>query len=323
MYHSRRWITAAIAILVSLAVTDARAQIVGTSGTVDPVPLIREDPGPLGSRDVFWGIGAPNRVPQAPFQFIEENTNGTQPKIVVRDAAGATWVVKFGTEVHAEVASNRLVYAVGYYTEELYFVPSGRIEGAVALQRARDHIDAAGTFANARFARRDPNVTATKEEWTFRENPFVGQKELSGLLILMTMLNNWDIRGAANNEVFEVTTPDGRKEHRYLVGDLGATFGRMGGRLSGRSKWQLDDYRSEGFIEKVENGVLHLDYDGFDSGMDRVPLEHARWFVAIVSQLSPEQVRRAFDAAGAAPEHAEGFSRRFMEKIAELQAVVK
>ena len=82
------------------------------------------------------------------------------------------------------------------------------------------------------------------------------------------------------------------EEYRYLVGDLGATFGRMGGRISNRSKWRLDDYLEEGFIEKVEAGVLHLDYDGFDSGMDRVSLEHARWFASIISGLSHKQVRR-------------------------------
>ena len=67
----------------------------------------------------------------------------------------------------------------------------------------------------------------------------------------------------------------------------------MGGEISNHSKWKLEDYRAEGFIEKVERGVVHLDYDGIDSGMDRVPLEHARWFATILSQLTPEQVRRA------------------------------
>ena len=246
MQHSSRWIPAAALIVVWLTVTGAAQQPVGTSGTADPPPLLREDVGSVSSRDLFWGAGTADRAPQGPFKFIEEKTNGTQPKIVVTDSSGVTWDVKFGSEAHAEVAASRLMYAVGYYTEELYFVPSGRVEGVPTLQRAGDHVDAAGAFSNARFSRRDPNVTASKDEWTFRENPFLGQKELSGLLIMMTMLNNWDIRGSANNAVLQAKTPAGLTERRFLVSDLGATFGRMGGRISNHSKWKLEDYRAEG-----------------------------------------------------------------------------
>jgi len=324
MHHSSRWIPAAAPMVICLSVISANAQPVGTSGTADPPPLLREDAGSVSSRDLFWGVGTAERAPQGPFKFIEEKTNGTQPKIVVSDSSGVTWDVKFGSEAHAEIAASRLMHAVGYYTEELYFVPSGRVDGVPTLRRAGEHLDAAGAFSNGRFSRRDPNVTvAKKEEWSFRENPFLGQKELSGLVIMMTMLNNWDIRGPSNNAVVHAKTPAGLQERRYLVSDLGATFGRMGGRLSNHSKWKLEDYRAEGFIEKVESGMVHLDYDGIDSGMDRVPLEHARWFATIVSQLTSEQVRRAFDAAGAAPEEADGFTKRFMEKIAELQAAVR
>jgi len=323
MHLSSRWISALASIVVLLSVTTATAQTVGTSGTADPPPLLREEVGSVSSRDLFWGTGTADRAPQGPFKFIEEKTNGTQPKIVVSDTAGVTWDVKFGSEAHAEIAASRLMFAVGYYTEELYFVPSGKVEGVPTLRRAGDHLDAAGAFSNARFSRRDPNVTASRDEWTFHENPFLGQKELSGLLIMMTLLSNWDIRGPANNAVVHARTPAGLQERRYLVSDLGATFGRMGGAISNHSKWKLADYRAEGFIEKVEGTVVHLDYDGYDSAMDRVPLEHARWFAAIVSQLTPEQIRRAFDAAGAAPEEAEGFSRRVVEKIAELKAAVR
>jgi hypothetical protein len=323
MYPDSRWIPAATFAALLLAGAGVSAQTAGTTGTADPPQLIWTDPGSIASRDLFWASGSAERAPKGPFTFVEEKTSGTQPKIVVTDAQGVTWDVKFGPEVHAEVAANRLVYVLGYFTEEIYFVPSGQVSGAPSLQRAGEHIDSMGRFSNARFSRRDPGVVPTKEEWTFDENPFMGRKELSGLLILMTMINNWDIRGAANNEVVRVTTPDGREERRYLVSDLGGTFGRMGGRISSRSKWNLEDYREEGFIEKIEDGVMHLDYDGIDSGLDRVPLEHARWFASLAAQLTPQQVGRAFEAAGASPAEVEGFATRFVEKISELQAAVQ
>ena len=254
---------------------------------------------------------------------MDEGTTGTQPKIVVTDASGTTWDVKFGEEARADVAASRFVHALGFFTEESYFVGAGRVNGARGLKRASEHVSPSGLFTHARFTRRDPAVVPIEEDWTFHENPFVGSKELSGLLVLMTMLNNWDIRGAANNEVVRVTLPDNAVERRYRISDLGATFGRMGGMISIHSKWNLADYKAEGFIEKVEDGVVHLDYDGMDSNMDRVPLEHARWFSSLVSQLTPEQVRRAFQAAGATPEEIEGFSARFLEKVAQLAAVTK
>ena len=323
MYPNSRWIPAAAFTAQLFASADVAAQTAGTMGSADPPRVLWADPGSIASRDLFWGNGSAERAPKGPFTFVDEKMGGTQPKIVVADSQGVTWDVKFGPEAHAEVAANRLVHALGYFAEEIYFVGSGQVSGVPALERADEHLDSAGRFSNARFSRRNPDVVVTKEEWEFDENPFIGQKELSGLMILMTMINNWDIRGAANNQVVRVVRPDGQQERRYLVSDLGGTFGRMGGRISSRSKWKLEDYRDEGFIEKTEDGVVHLDYDGFDSGLDRVPLEHARWFASLVGQLTPEQVRRAFEAAGATPEEVDGFATRFVGKIRELQTVVR
>ena len=140
--------------------------------------------------------------------------------------------------------------------------------------------------------------------------------------ILMTMIANWDIRGARNNKVLQVTAPDGSTERWFIVSDLGGTFGRMGGLLRGHSKWNLKDFQSEGFIEKTADGQIHLDYDGWDSGIDRVPIDHARWFVSLAEQLTPQQMRRAFEAAGATQEEVEGFATRLRAKIAELKAAL-
>jgi hypothetical protein len=57
--------------------------------------------------------------------------------------------------------------------------------------------------------------------------------------------------------------------------------------------------------------------------MDRVPVEHARWFASLVSQLTNDQVRRAFEAAGASAAEVDGFSKRFMEKVRQLEEAVR
>lgn len=281
-------------------------------------------PGRIGALDLYWGSGARSRAPRAPFTFLEEDLSGTNPKITVMDAHGRSWDVKFGEEVHAEVAANRIVWALGYGVEDQYFVRSGSVGGVNGLTRARKHLGPNGAFRDARFRVRDPAAARSEEEWTLQRNPFAGSKELSGLQILMTLLSNWDIQGARNNRVLRVRLPRGRIERRFIVSDLGATFGRMGGGpISNKSKWNLDDFRRQRFIDKVERGVLYLAYDGFDPDFDRVPLDHARWFAGLAAQLSSSQLRRAFEAAGASPEDVDGYTATLTRKIAALRAAVR
>jgi hypothetical protein len=286
--------------------------------------VLWRDPGPIGARDLFWGAGSAANAPQGPFTFLEEDLEGHNPKVSVRDARDREWDVKFGAEIHSEVAANRIVWALGYFVEQQYFVPSGTIRGAKGLARAAAHIAADGRFRGARFRFRDPAMPRTEEEWTLQRNPFLGTKEMSGLHVLMTMLNNWDIQGPRNNRVLRARAPRGGAERRFLVSDLGATFGRMGGGVvSNKSKWNLAHFREEKFIEKVENGSIRLAYDGYDPDIDRVPIEHARWFAALAAQLRPAQLRRAFEAAGAQPAEIDGFTTKLIEKIGALRQAVR
>jgi len=282
--------------------------------------VLWRDPGRIASRDLFWGSGAADRAPRGPFTFVEEDTSGTNPKITVTDARGRRWDMKFDEEVHAEVAANRIVWALGYIVEDQYYVPSGVVSGARGLTRAAKFVGADGAFKKARLRWRNPAAERTDEEWTLEKNPFTGSKELSGLLILMTLVNNWDIQGPRNNRVLRATGPGGRAERWFLVSDLGATFGRMGGGpISNHSKWVLEHFQKEPFIDKVENGFLDLAHDGFDPDIERVPLDHARWFAGLASQLTRAQLRRAFESAGAAPAEINGYSTKLVEKIEELK----
>ena len=281
-----------------------------------------QDPTPIASRDLQWGAGSPERAPKAPFTFVERSTGGTQPKIVVTDGAGVRWDVKFGEEVHAEVAASRLVWALGYYVDELYFVRDGVIVGLDDGGRASDHIDGSGAFRHARFERRQDHHESIEGGWDFAANPFVATRELSGLKILMTLLGNWDIEGTRNNRLVEVRQPGKEPYRQYFVGDLGATFGHMGTRLTRKSKWRLPDYQKDGFIEKVEGDELELDFDGMESDIQSVPVEHARWFSAMLDALTPAQIRQAFEAAGATPDEVDGFSRVVLTRIATLRDVL-
>lgn len=278
--------------------------------------VLWKDPGDIAARDLFWGNGAKDRAPQPPFTFLEEDTDGTQPKVIVRDAKGREWSVKFGGEVHSGIAASRIVWALGYGADEMYYVENGTISGATGLKTAARSIGPDGAFTKASFRLRDARSERAKERWTLATNPFVGSKELSGLAILMTMIGNWDIQGDRNNRIFA-----NGNEDLYVITDLGATFGKMGTLLQPRSKWDLADFQKEEFIEKVEDGMIDLDYEGY-GGINKVSIEHARWFAGLVAQLTDAQLEDAFRAAGATEAEIKGFAARMREKIAELQKAV-
>ena len=284
------------------------------------VPMLWQDPGDVASRDLTWGSGSEAGAPKPPFRFVEEDTSGTNPKVTVTDAAGVTWSVKFDEEVHAEVAATRLAWALGYAVDETYFVASGRLEGASRLSRSAKFVRD-GSFTNARFEKRPETVTRRGVEWQWSSNPFVGTKEYSGLIILQSLLSNWDTKDS-NNEILAVRHDDGRVEDWYVVSDWGGTFGKMGG-FGSHSKWDLEDYRKQQFISKVSDGRLVLDYRGKGGEtLKSVPVEHARWFAGLASQLTAEQLRAAFRAAGASAAEQEGFAAELAERIRELEAAV-
>ena len=54
------------------------------------------------------------------------------PKFDVRDAQGTKWKVKLGEEARPETTASRFVWAVGFMTDEYYFLPKHRGDGLAA-----------------------------------------------------------------------------------------------------------------------------------------------------------------------------------------------
>jgi hypothetical protein len=285
-------------------------------------PALWSDPGDVSSRDLYWGIGGTDKAPKPPFTFAKEDVTGTNPKIKVVDANGVKWNVKFDEEVHAEVAASRLVWACGYMVEESYFVPSAKVEGVTGLGRAKKFVGADGSISNAMFEKRPDTIARRAANWSWDSNPFRSSKELSGLAMLAVLLNNWDAK-VTNNNVLGMYDADGGVKDWYIVADWGGTFGKMGGFMS-HSKWDMDAYGKQAFVDGVSGSTLKLNYSGKGGSLFKaVPVEHARWFAGILGQLSDEQIRQAFKAAGASQTEEQGFATRIRQKINELKAAVR
>src|SRR4051812_33147394 len=211
--------------------------------------IIWTDPGNIKSRNLFWGSGGEQDKPSPPAEFIEEDMNGTNPKFDARDSSNVKWRVKMGPEARPETVASRFLWAVGYMTNENYFLPLLHVNQMPQhLTRGQELAGTGGDVPNVRLQRR-PKGMKKVGTWNWKRNPFVGTREFNGLRILMALLRNWDLYGD-NCAVLESEKDEKRKV--YMVTDLGATFGTTGRRYHERnSVGKLDAYRHGRLVKRV------------------------------------------------------------------------
>ncbi|HLM58169.1 MAG TPA: hypothetical protein VK422_18850 [Pyrinomonadaceae bacterium] len=278
-------------------------------------PVLWRDPGDVSALDLFHGPGGRAMKPDLRrLTFIKEEGGGYSKKYRVRDARGRVWVAKAGKEAQPETAATRLLWAAGYMPEITYLAPRVTIPGK-------------GTFENVRFEARPSNVKRF-DEWRWEGNPFAGTRQLQGLKLMMALIENWDIKDS-NNRILAVGR-GGRPELRYVVSDLGATFGKTGGQRSPMallrnvkgSRNEPEDYAGDRFIKGVEGGRVRLDYGGKNGGLMRdISVEDARWLGGILSRLTGRQIRDAFRAANYGPEEVRLLAGEVRQRINELAAL--
>lgn len=299
--------------------------------------LLWQQPADIASRDLYYGPGGKEHAPHTTYTFLREDLNGTNPKFDVRDENGVKWRVKLGVEARPETVASRLVWAVGYYANEDYFLPELRVENMPHLKRGQNLVGPDGTVRDVRLKRfRDGEKKIG--EWKWRENPFNRQREFNGLRVMMALMNNWDLKDT-NNAIYEEKkdVESGSPQLHYEVSDLGASFGTTGRSWThSRSKGNLSSYRHSKFISKVTPEYVDFNVPGtpaviyvftpkeYITRMDmrwigkRIPRSDAKWIGGLLGQLSPEQIRDAFRAAGYSPQQVDDFAGAVEERIAQL-----
>ena len=275
-------------------------------------PVIWREPADIRSRDLLLGPGGEQMKPDVSrITFIKEETGGYSKKYRVKDGRGRVWVAKIGKEAQSETAAVRLVWAVGYVSEINYLIP-------------RVTIDTKGSFENVRFEARPENVDRL-DEWKWSANTFSGKRELQGLKVLMALMENWDLKDA-NNRVLWVKR-DGGNELRYIVSDLGTTFGKTGGQNSPMaffrsikgSRNEPEDYVSDAFIKNVEGNFVRFDYSGKNADLLRdITIADAKWIGNWLSRLSDRQLHDAFKAANYTDEQVRMLVGAVRKRINEL-----
>jgi hypothetical protein len=275
-------------------------------------PILWSEPADISSRDLFYGPGGEQMKPDlSRVTFIKEEKGGYSKKYRVKDGAGHVWVAKIGKEAQSETAAVRLVWAVGYASEINYLVPKVTIEGK-------------GTFENVRFEARPEDVERL-DEWRWESNPFAGRRELQALKVLMALLENWDLKDSNNRVLF--VRGAGGNELRYVISDLGTTFGKASGSSSPMallrnvkgSRNEPEDYVSDKFIERVEGGTVRLHYSGKNpSMMNNITVAEAEWIGGLLSRLSDRQIEDAFRAANYSAEQVRRLAGAVRKRIDEL-----
>jgi hypothetical protein len=295
--------------------------------------VIWRDPGPASTLDLAAGPGGRDGVPAPPFQFVEEHTSGSFPCVSVRDARGRIWRVKWGDEAHTETFASRLAWAAGYFVEVNYFVPSGRIEGADALQRAGECVGEDGQFRNARFELDEPGVVKHFEEhsWSWNDNPFVGTRELNGLKIVMMLLSNWDnkdvrdVARGSNTGIFEYGASQSVREARYLIIDWGAALGAWGSTALSRGRWDFRAYAAQNdqFVLGVDGDRVSWGYKGQRTAdaVEGIVRRDVAWLYGYLGGLGDAQLAAGLRASGANETEIDGFTSAIRARIERLKEI--
>ena len=253
-------------------------------------PVLWQAPEDIESRNLLVGAGGEALKPDlSRVTFVAEKQGGWSKKYTVRDGKGDEWVAKLSKEAQPETAANRLLWALGYHTEISHLVPKLEIPGK-------------GTFENVRLEARPKDVKRTGE-WLWTNNPFVGKPEFQGLKIMMVLINNWDMKDDNNQILATKGVTD--SDRRYIVSDLGATFGKTGGIIS-RSRNKPPDYVKSDFVQGVTGNEVDFHYGGKNGKLfEDITIQDVKWLASWLSRLSDEQIKDAFRAANYSNEDVE------------------
>ena len=278
--------------------------------TPDEMARFWVEPTDLAERDLFagpWGLElAPD--PAASYRFKGKKKQGLMgsfsPGYDVVGPGKIQWSAKQGPEAQAEVTASRLVWALGFHQPPVYFLEKWTLVGGTNP----------GEQTRARFR---PDIADLDKvgEWGWQSNPFRATEAHRGLLVMMIMLNNSDLK-SAQNVIYDLKAPREGAQRWYVVRDLGHSFGETGKFRADRN--DIVEFETEVFTKGVSNGKVKFNWSGFHKELvSHLTPADVHWTCERLGRLSDRQWADAFRAGGYAPELSERYIRRFKQKIAE------
>lgn len=265
------------------------------------------DPGT--GRDLFWGVGGRRLAPDpsARYKVIEVKRTGFSMGLTVEGPGNRKWSAKMPPEAPTEVVASRLLWGVGYHQPPIYYVGKWNADGAPDENPQLP----------ARFRESKPDLHGLDagEPWSYYRNPFVGTRELNGLLVLQVMLGNSDLKDE-QNVLYTLTKPFEGASRWYVARDLGQSFGRTG--VIDAPRGDVKVFEETPFIKGMAGQYVRFDYRGRHGVLvDQMTAADVRWICERLQRLTDAQWNDAFRAGGYAPQVAARFIRRFKQKIQE------
>jgi len=268
------------------------------------------EPADLPERDLYLGPWGADHAPDpvATYVFEEKKKQGFftgfSPGYTVRGPGDIQWSAKQGPEAQAEVTASRLVWALGFHQPPVYFLEKWMLSGGPNP----------GEQTRARF-RPDIKDLDNVGEWGWQSNPFRATAAHRGLIVMMVMLNNSDLK-SAQNVIYDLKRPRQGAQRWYVVRDLGHSFGETGKFRADRN--DVVEFETEAFTKGVEKGRVKFNWSGFHKELvsDLAPAD-VHWTCERLARLSDRQWQDAFRAGGYEPALAERYIRRFEQKVAE------
>jgi hypothetical protein len=265
---------------------------------------------PRAGRDLSWGVGGRQLAPdpEATYTVIEIKRTGFSRGYDVKGPDGREWSAKFPPEAPTEVVASRIHWSVGYHQPPIYYVMKWTAEKATSPNPQLP----------ARFREKSPKLGGgmeAKGPWSYYRNPFVGTRELNGLIVLQVMLANSDLKDD-NNEIYQLREAVEGASTWYVARDIGHTFGRTG--VMDAPRGDVEVFEKTPFIKGLVNGRVKFEWRGLhDALVEDIKPADVRWICGRLQRLTDAQWQDAFSAGGYPPEDANRFIRRLKQKIAE------
>jgi hypothetical protein len=262
--------------------------------------------------DLFWGAGGKSLAPDpaATYTVIEVKQGGFSRGYTVKGPDDREWSAKFPPEASSEVVASRVLWAAGYHQPPIYYVMRWDAEKAPLPNPQLP----------ARFREKKPRLQGKIELhdagiWSYYENPFIGTRELKGLLVLHALLGNSDLKDD-NNALYRLKEAVDGASVWYVARDIGHTFGRTG--VIDAPRGDPEIFERTPFIKGIVNGRVTFDWRGrHDRLLDDITPADVRWICGRLQRITDRQWSDAFRAGGYPDQDAARFIRRLKQKIAE------
>ena len=254
------------------------------------------DPTDVPQRNLLWGAARSDNAPSTRVMYTvtKRDSTGYSPGYDVSGPDGRKWSIKVGKEAQTEVVLSRILWALGYYQPQTYYVTGWQLEG---------HWKYEGEPARFRLQ----SDHDTDGEWKWVDNPFAGTRPMHALIVINLLLGNWDFK-TSNNRIYVTKGADG-PIRRYVVQDLGAAFGKprlarsnkllalLPGKVGTRN--DIDDFEETKLIRNIKGSEVTLDYRGATGEiLETMNVADVIWACELMNRLQDGQLDDAFEAAG-------------------------